>query len=71
MLVRRRFRWRGPQPGRDEEQIANAPDDLFDLAPVSEAAAQQTRTNWAAVLPSSIPVAWERSNGTGEEELRD
>ena len=71
MIHRRRFRWRGPQPARCEEQIANAPDDLFELAPVSEAAADQTRTNWAAVLPSSIPFTWERSNGRAEEELAD
>lgn len=71
MIHRRRFRWRGPQPARCEEQIANAPDDLFALPPVSEAAAEQTRTNWAAVVPSSIPFAWERRNGRAEEELRD
>ncbi len=70
MIARRRFRWRGPQPARCEEQIANAPDSLFDLAPVSEAAAELTRNDWAAVLPSSIPFAWERSNGR-EEELID
>lgn len=62
MHERRRYRWRGPQPSRcDEEQIANAPDDLFALEPVSEAAAVQTRINWAAVLPSSIPFTWERN----------
>jgi hypothetical protein len=65
---RRRYRWRGPQPARCEEQIANAPDDLFALEPVSEAAAVTTRSNWAAVLPSSIPFIWERSYGRGREE---
>jgi hypothetical protein len=65
---RRRYRWRGPQPVRCEEQIANAPDDLFALEPVSEAAAVTTRSNWAAVLPSSIPFIWERSYGRGREE---
>lgn len=69
MHERRRFRWRGPQPARCEEQIANAPDDLFALEPVSEAAAVETRSNWAAVLPSSIPFIWERSNyGRAEED---
>ena len=71
MNHRRRYRWQGPQPAGCEEQIANAPDNLFDLAPVSGAAAEGTRTNWAAVLPSSIPFAWERSNGRAEEELLD
>lgn len=70
MSKRRRFRWRGPQPARNEEQIANAPDNLFALEPVSEAAAEETRNNWAAVLPSSIPFTWEASHG-GEEELLD
>jgi hypothetical protein len=68
MHARRRFRWRGPQPARCEEQIANAPDDLFALEPVSEAAATETRSNWAAVLPSSVPFIWERSNGSEREE---
>lgn len=68
MHERRRFRWRGPQPGRCEEQIANAPDDLFDLSPASGAAASTTRTNWAAVLPSSTPFIWERSDGIAERE---
>jgi hypothetical protein len=71
MLHRRRFNWRGPQPARCEEQIANAPDALFALSPASEAAADQTRTNWAAVLPSSIPFTWERQHGRAEEELID
>ncbi len=65
--IRRRYRWRGPEPARCEERIANAPDTLFALAPVSETAADLTRTNWAAVLPSSIPFVWERSNGREEE----
>ncbi len=69
MHERRRYRWRGPQPARCEEQIANAPDDLFELSPVSEAAAQETRTSWAAVLPSSIPFIWERNRyGRAEED---
>ena len=46
---RRYRRWRGPQPTPGEEQIANAPDDLFPLAPVSEAPAGQVRADWAAV----------------------
>lgn len=39
----------------DEEQIANAPDWLFALAPVSEAPARQVRLDWSAVL-STDPV---------------
>jgi hypothetical protein len=68
MKYRRRYRWRGPQPARCEEQIANAPDDLFELAPVSDAAAETTRSNWAAVLPSSIPFIWERTNVRQEDD---
>ena len=63
MHERRRFRWRGPQSGRCEEQIANAPDDLFDLSPASGAAASTTRTNWAAVLPSSTPASLDPTEG--------
>ena len=61
MYDRRRYRWRGPQPARCEEQIANAPDDLFALSPASGAAAATTTANWAATLPSSVPFIWERT----------
>jgi hypothetical protein len=55
-----RYRWRGPQPAEDEEQIANAPDGLFPLAPVSETPAENTRSNWSAVMPGQpIPMAGE------------
>lgn len=67
----RRYRWQGPQPAQCEEQIANAPDTLFALAPAGGAAAVQTRSNWAAVLPSTIPFIWERSRYGREEEPRD
>lgn len=64
----RRYRWRGPQPRPDEEQIANAPDGLFALAPVSDAAAAQTRTNWAALLPGQeIPLIGEDPYGYHEK----
>ncbi len=71
MIHRRWYRWRGPQPAQDEEQIANAPDTLFALVPVSGAAAAQTRMNWVATLPGQpVPLIWEYSNGR-EEELID
>lgn len=62
-------RWRG-WVDPCEEQIANAPDDLFDLSPVSEAPAEQTRSNWAALLPDqTVPLIWEDSrHGYREEE---
>jgi len=53
------IRWRGR--GCDQPQIANARQGFLDLAPVSEAPATQTRTNWAALLPDSddVPLIWE------------
>lgn len=56
------YRWRGPQPARDEEQIANAPDDLFALPPVSETPAATVRSKWAATLPdptNEAALIWE------------
>jgi len=52
--------WRG-RLRTNEEQIANAPDRLFRLAPVSEAPAAQTRSNWSALLPGqTVPLIWEK-----------
>ncbi len=67
--VERRYRWwRGPQPRRDEEQVANARDRLFPLAPVSAAPAALTRTNWSALLPGqTVPLIWE-DYGYGREQ---
>lgn len=62
MYERCRYNWRGPQPTPCEEQIANAPDDLFALDPASDAAALITTENWAATLPSDIPFIWENTH---------
>ena len=52
-----------------EEQIANAPDDLFDLAPVSDAPAVTTNANWAALLPNqTVPLIWERRHADEQEQ---
>ncbi len=67
------IRWSGPQPRPDGEQIANANDDLFPLAPTSEAPAEQTRANWAATLPddTDVPLIWEDiRHGRNEEHPR-
>lgn len=50
-MIGRRFDWLGPQPSGDGEQVANAHEAFVDLTPVSQAAADQTRTDWAATLP--------------------
>jgi hypothetical protein len=65
------IRWRGW--GGECEQVGNAREDFVDLTPVSEAPAEQTRTNWAALLPgsSSVPLIWEdsyRYGRAGEED---
>lgn len=61
-MTRRRLRWSGPQPSGDCEQIANAREGLFAFAPASEAPAEQTRSNWSAVLPGGdISLIWEDS----------
>jgi hypothetical protein len=65
-----RYRWRGPQPTEGEEQIANAPDGLFPLAPVSDAPAEQTRTNWLAVMPGQ-PVPMIGEDRYADEPLED
>ena len=53
-------RWRG----RDldcVDQVANAKDSTVDLTPVSEAPAEATRANWAALIPGqAIPMIGER-----------
>lgn len=46
-----------------EEQIANAPDWLFPLAPVSEAPAQQVRSEWSAVLSDQSVLYVEVTDG--------
>lgn len=43
--------WRGPGESADGEQLANAFEDYTDLTPQSQAPAQTTRDNWAALLP--------------------
>lgn len=58
-----RYRWRGPQPAKCEEQIANAPDGSVDLSPASDSPAETVRSAWAAVLPSEVPFIWEASHG--------
>lgn len=57
----RRLKWSGPQPSEDCEQIANAHEGLFAFAPASEAPAELTRSNWAALLPDDIPLIWEEA----------
>jgi hypothetical protein len=54
-------RWRGR--ACDQPQIANANQDFLDLAPVSDVPAEQTRSNWAALLPDTndVPLIWEDS----------
>ena len=60
--------WRGR--GDRQEQVANACDSFVDLTPVSEAPAEQTRTNWSALLPGqTVPLIWEDSrHGYQERE---
>lgn len=54
-------RWRGRDFRCPPDQIANAKDASFDLTPVSEAPAVQTRANWDALRPGQeIPLIWER-----------
>jgi hypothetical protein len=61
-MRRNLIRWTGPQPSRDEEQVANAYDSFVDLEPVSDARANATRDNWSAVLPGQdVPLIWEGS----------
>ena len=61
-------RWRGRQVWPKPEQVANACDDFVDLTPVSEAAAEQTRTNWAALRAGqNIPLIGERTYVDEEE----
>lgn len=45
--------WKGPKPSGDGEQIANAFEDFTDLTPVTQEPAEQTRANWAALLPQT------------------
>lgn len=72
-MIRRRLRWSGPQPSGDCEQIANAREGLFAFAPVSEAPAEQTRSNWAATLPDSndVPLIWEDTRHARSQEGRE
>jgi hypothetical protein len=64
------LRWRGRQVHPKPEQVANACDDFVDLTPVSEAPAEQTRTNWSALLPGqTVPLIGEdRRYGYREED---
>lgn len=51
------------------EQVANACDDFVDLTPVSEAPAEQTRSNWSALLSGqTIPLIGERDGYIEEDE---
>lgn len=55
MISRRRWRER-----RHVDLIFNARDDFADLTPVSEAAADTTRSNWSALEPGQdVPLIWE------------
>jgi hypothetical protein len=50
-----RSRARSRQP-----QLGNARRGFVDLTPASDAAAENTRTNWSALLPGQdIPLIWE------------
>ena len=62
-------RWRGRVLYPKPEQVANACDDFVGLAPVSEAPAEQVRTNWSALLTGqSVPLIGERDGYPPEEE---
>lgn len=68
MALGSRGMWSNP----DEELIANAFDDAFDLSPVSQAPAIQTRANWAALLPGQeIPLIGEPTYGRDPEDDDD
>lgn len=54
-------RWRGR--GEPQEQVANANDDFVNLTPISDEAAEATRAKWAALLPSDVPLIWDRGEG--------
>lgn len=63
------LRWRGRDPYKKPDQVANACDDFVDLTPVSEAPAEQTRSNWSALLSGqSIPLIGERDGYIEEDE---
>jgi hypothetical protein len=64
------LRWRG----RPDcfEQVGNAKDSFVDLTPVSEAPAEQTRSNWSALLPGQdIPLIGEDSRYGYREREED
>ncbi len=62
------IRWRG-RDLRPKEQVANARDSFVDLTPASEAPAEQTRSNWSALLPGqTVPLIWEDTHGIDTEE---
>jgi hypothetical protein len=45
---------------RGQPQLGNARRGFADLTPASDAAAENTRTNWSALLPGQdIPLIWE------------
>ena len=69
-MIRRRYRWSGPQPTPCEEQWANADPEFVPLPTASEAPAVQTRSNWAALLPDSdtVPLIWEDIRHGREED---
>jgi hypothetical protein len=54
--------WSGPPASGDGEQVANAFEDFVDLTPASQAAAEQTRANWAALLPHTTPEEPDRGD---------
>ena len=57
------LRWRG-RPLTEEEQVANACDDFVDLAPVSDAPAEATRSNWSTLLSGQeVPLIGEFRHG--------
>ncbi len=67
------IRWRGREldPCRREPQVGNANQDFPDLTPASEAPAEQTRTNWNAVLlGQEIPMIGE-DRGTRQDQDSD
>ena len=70
-MIGRLYRWSGPQSSGDCEQVANANDSFMDLTPASGAPAEQTRSNWSALLPDQdIPLIWERNHGDEGREDR-
>ena len=63
------LRRRGRDFGCPIEQVANAPDEMVDLAPVSNAPADAVKAAWAAWLPGqAVPLLWERGD---DAEPRD